>query len=348
MQGGGTTRGRGLRVAGAALLLGLGACARGGRPDAGAVDSGAPAAAVSTVDAGSARVLDPTWFDHVRGLAGADAGAVAGTTRLSALSTPRERVAAYEAALELWASVELYRGYGFALLSANRPADAVRALEIALTHGGKSQELLPWLAQAQSAAGRTEEAFSTLEKAVRGGFNNFTLVERDARFAALRARADWASRWEALAPSKVEVTRAALVGTLSIPYPSFDDVNVLCANGVLVNGDPCGDGFRRGRWAFDGGVVSLEFAERCERVGEGDDHLEGECRVFERWKFKRCAPAKRSVRLERADLEAMMAGRSGDATDDDGSWRWQHSAPASEPRQCNPKFVPRTLADLKP
>ena len=237
---------------------------------------------------------------------------------------------------------------GDRLFNRRRFDEAATAFSAALQHGASPARVESEMARVESQRGNFDTAFSALRRAVAAGYRNFSQVERSPDFAPLRAWRGFASRWKRLAPTKVAVTPSALTGRIIASFTAYDVRYFdLCRNGVALEENVCG-GFARGKWTLENGSVLVTLEEDCARVGEGTPiSASDQCVKFERYTFHGCKPPSESLLiLPHEDIKAMLTFRSADDEDEEGEWQWIHEALEKEPRQCDPRFIPKTLEDL--
>lgn len=280
----------------------------------------------------------------------------------------KEAVELYEKSIDSYPLGETYYNYGNSLSNIDRLEDSILAYKIALHLNAPRPELVLYnTACSHSRLNQVEEAYSYLAKAIDRGYNAISYIEKDPDMANLRKDSRWESKIQELVNSK-QYNNEDLAGQLKISYrPRGGDEFILCSSGVAITpidpfsgiGGACGDRsafentqymYKIGRWKLTNGDLEITFEKECSpdiiQSSRGDASTMGCQGLAGTPKFKKCSDSISSgnsdVTFSKDKVSTILANDSKDM-----DTVYELNKNYSEPKQCDPNFIPKTLDDLK-
>lgn len=295
----------------------------------------------------------------------------------------KEAVELYEKSIDSYPLGETYYNYGNSLSNINRLEDSILAYEIALHLNTPRPELALYnIACSHSRLNQVNEAYDYLAQAIDRGYNAIAYIQKDPDMENLRKDPEWESKIQKLLNPK-EYSKEELVGNLKIQYsPRGAEDYILCASGVAITpinpfvwgGGVCPEQvealnymYKKGKWSLENGDLKINFTDVCVP----DVKLTGEDKknINERYKgalepetvasmcrnligtltFKACNKIGNTQGATEASFTKQKVANflSNEKSKSDTDVSYDFNKNSTEPKQCDPNFVPKTLEDLK-
>jgi tetratricopeptide (TPR) repeat protein len=249
-----------------------------------------------------------------------------------------ESIQLFENAIDKYINAEVYYEYANVLSSAKRFQDAIKAYEISLKLEYKRPELVLYnIACSYSLLTDEENTYKYLEKAIQKGYKAFEYMEKDPDLKNVRNKNKlvWNERISAYSLPDIEIDKENLNGFISEGDSRPARYYFLCKNGIALKNEfrdkSGGFGYDKGKWKLTNKQIEFVWEESCMSPNS--------CQSLIGSKLSSDFSAERRFvsRFEYYEIKSMLSRHGHD------TW---YEKTSTEPPQCEPSFIPKTLEDL--